>query len=274
MKKVLVTGSSGYIGKHLCKLLLDHGYEVHGHDIVDNSCEGTILHSLDIREPHWTTTMKFDTVVHLAALVRVNESIARPYDYYDTNINGTYNVLKYTPCDNFIFASTGAAENPIVPYSLSKRVAEDIVKEYCVSNNKDYTIFRFYNVIGSAGFPPTNPDGLFYNLIKAEETGWFNLFGDDYNTDDGSAIRDYVHVMEICHSIMMAIEEPANGLENLGHGVGHSVFEICRGFMQANGKNFNIKCVPRRDGDAERTVLKDVSRYMKELYTFEELMKK
>ena len=82
---------------------------------------------------------------------------------------------------HFIFASTGAAENPTSPYGLSKKACEDIIKEYSSVNKTDYTIFRFYNVIGSDGYEPTNPDGLFFNLLKAPERGYINLYGDDYN---------------------------------------------------------------------------------------------
>ena len=274
MKKVMVTGASGYIGKHLCKLLLQNGYEVFGHDIVDDAYGDTQLSMLDIRNDKWTTTVTFDDVVHLAALVRVNESIERPYDYYNTNINGTVNVLNNTPCKNFIFASTGAAENPISPYALSKRVTEDIVKEYCTKNQLPFTIFRFYNVIGTDGIPPTNPDGLFYNLLQSEQTGQFRIFGCDYNTPDGTPIRDYVHVMDICRSIMLAIEKPANKLENLGTGIGHTVKEITQTFYRVNGINCNVEYLPRRNGDAEKTVLDNVSDYMINSYTLEELVKK
>ena len=270
----MVTGASGYIGKHLCKLLLQNGYEVYGHDIIDNAYIGTQLSSLDIRERKWCTSITFDAVIHLAALVRVNESIDKPYDYYNTNINGTVNVLNNTPCKNFIFASTGAAENPISPYALSKRVTEDIVNELCTKKQIPFTIFRFYNVIGTDGVPPTNPDGLFYNLLQSERTGQFKVFGHDYNTPDGTPIRDYVHVMDICRSIMLAIEKPANDLENLGTGIGHTVKEIASAFFRVNGINCNIEYLPRRSGDAERTVLDNVSNYMIQSYTLDDLVKK
>jgi UDP-glucose 4-epimerase len=213
----------------------------------------------------------FDAIVHLAALVRVNESVEKPYEYYETNIIGTRNMLDNFQCENFIFASTGAAENPISPYALSKRCAEDVVKEY--RNDKQFTTFRFYNVIGSDGIPPTNTDGLMYNLMKARETGQFNIFGTDYNTPDGTPIRDYVHVMEICESIRLAIETPANQLENLGHGKGHTVKEMAETFKLVNNCDYQINYAGRRDGDLEKSVLDNPSSYMKELYTFSELLK-
>jgi len=208
-KRILVTGSSGYIGQHLVKLLKKEGYEVFGTDI--KPCLNDYLlpkHflSYDITNGYQLCySDEFDTVVHLAALVKVNESVTKPYEYYDTNINGTHNVLTNLNYKNFVFASTGTAANPINPYALSKRCAEDIVGRYCIENTKTFTSFRFYNVIGSDGISPTNMDGLMYNLMKARETGVFNLYGGDYNTPDGTPVRDYVHVNEICHSIQIIL---------------------------------------------------------------------
>jgi UDP-glucose 4-epimerase len=279
-KNVLITGSSGYIGQHLVKLL-SKDYNVHGFDnrvaFNDLIYNRNNFSQTDIRYD-LTSSMflfydwpdEFDAVIHLAALVRVNESVEQPYTYYNTNINGTANVLHGLKYKNFIFASTGAAENPISPYALSKRVAEDIVHESCHDSN--YTIFRFYNVIGTDGIPPTNPDGLFSNLIKAQKTGVFNLYGTDYNTPDGTAVRDYVHVMEICHAIREAIERPANRLENLGHGDGHSVLEMVKKYQEVNNCTFTINPCQKREGDLEYSVLKNVSPYMKHRYTFDELM--
>jgi UDP-glucose 4-epimerase len=273
LKKILVTGSEGYIGSHLCDFLHSLGYDVYRLDI-----KGQPDYRIDISNqftiPRASRKMKFDVVIHLAALVRVNESVEQPDDYYNTNLNGTRNVLKDFSYKNFIFASTGAAENPISPYALSKRCAEDVVKDACMKYAKPFTTFRFYNVIGSDGTPPTNPDGLFSNLIQAQNTGTFNLFGSDYNTKDGSCVRDYVHVVEICHAIMKAIEKPSNQLENLGHGVGRTVLEMISKYQEVNNCKFEIKYCQRRAGDLECSVLGDVSPYMETLYTFDELMKK
>ena len=129
-KNILITGSSGYIGQHLVKFLQKE-YNVYGID--KNYCLNDYLKpnhfmQMDIRFDlydfmfdfnDWPS--EFDAVIHLAALVRVNESVKQPYSYYNTNINGTVNVLNGLKTKNFIFASTGAAENPISPYALSKR---------------------------------------------------------------------------------------------------------------------------------------------------------
>jgi UDP-glucose 4-epimerase len=210
--------------------------------------------------------------VHLAALVKVNESVLKPISYYDTNINGTVNVLQELFFKNFVFASTGTAANPINPYALSKRCAEDIVERYCIENSKTFTSFRFYNVIGSDGIAPTNVDGLMYNLMKARETGSFNLYGGDYNTPDGTPVRDYVHVNEICHSIKKAIETPANSLQNLGHGKGHTVKEMVDVFKLVNNCDFTVNYCQRRDGDLEYSVLDNPSTYMKSTYTLSQLL--
>jgi UDP-glucose 4-epimerase len=270
MKRVLITGSSGYIGRHLVKVL-KNDYNVLGLDY--KVCQGIPTRHEDINNLLEDIT-EFDTIVHLAALVNVNESVSKPYDYYNTNINGTYNVLSKLKYRNFIFASTGTASQPNCPYAYSKRVAEDIVEDYCKNHNKSFTTFRFYNVIGSDGFPPTNPDGLFFNLIKAEQTGIFNIFGNNYNTKDGTCVRDYVHVNEICHALKKAIDYPSYKLENLGHGIGWTVKEIVENYKRINNATFDIAYLDRRVGDLERTVLDNVSDYMTSLYTIDTLLKK
>jgi UDP-glucose 4-epimerase len=276
-KRILVTGSSGYIGQHLVKLLRKGDYEVFGIDksvrFNDYLAPNHFI-KLDITENFvkWPQTV-FDTVVHLAALVKVNESVLKPISYYDTNINGTVNVLQELFFKNFVFASTGTAANPINPYALSKRCAEDIVERYCIENSKTFTSFRFYNVIGSDGISPTNVDGLMYNLMKAKETGSFNLYGGDYNTPDGTPVRDYVHVNEICHSIKKAIEMPANSLQNLGHGKGHTVKEMVDVFKMVNNCDFAVNYCQRRKGDLEYSVLDNPSTYMESTYTLSQLLK-
>ena len=272
MKKILITGNSGYIGSHLTKILKGE-YQVYGLDKVEPQEAPDTFYHCDINRP-FSLEDEFDAVIHLAALVNVGESEIKPIQYYITNLNGTMNVLNKIKTKNFIFASTGAADGCASAYGISKRAAEDVVREYCTTHRPTpYTIFRFYNVIGSDGIPPTNVDGLFYNLMKAQETGEFNLYGDDYGTRDGSPVRDYVHVNEICHAIWQAIETPAMRLENLGHGIGMTVKQMVDIYKKVNNCEFKVNVLPRRPGDLQSSVLDNPSKYMVHLYTNEELLR-
>jgi UDP-glucose 4-epimerase len=274
MKKILITGNSGYIGSHLSKMIMATlKYEVYGLDIREPQQAMNRFYRQDINRL-FTIDEEFDAVIHLAALVNVGESEQIPIQYYITNLNGTMNVINKVKTKNFIFASTGAADSCESAYGISKRAAEDVVKEFCTKHRPTpYTIFRFYNVIGSDGFAPTNPDGLMYNLIKARETGEFTIFGTDYErTSDGTCVRDYVHVNEICDALMQAIEKPSNSIECLGHGVGYTVKEIVNLFQKVNDVDFDVIKGPRRKGDIEVSVLENVSPYMRNLYTMEELL--
>ncbi len=265
MKKVLITGHKGYIGQHLWQMI--------EHYRPDIELTGFDIESLQPGEFHDIVTLnkcdiKFHTIIHLAALVRVGESVKNPTSYYLTNVMGTLNILNQIQHHNFIFASTGAASNPDSPYGLSKRVAEDIVKE----KSYDYTIFRFYNVIGTDGFEPTNPEGILLNLLKAKKEG-FNLYGDDYNTKDGSCVREYVHVNDICAAIIKAIDEPANDIENLAYGDTRTVKEIIDIYKKVNKVKFDVRVLPRRPGDLEACYLEKPSKYMVQRYSYEEMLK-
>jgi UDP-glucose 4-epimerase len=265
MKKILITGSEGYIGKHLIKML-GNNFDVYKLDLVDPTNPVDIRKSIDF-------DIDFDTVIHLAALVNVSRSTKFPEEYFDTNVNGTRNVLKNLKYKNFIFASTGSAVGMASPYAISKKMAELVVEDYCKKHSKSYTMFRFYNVTGTDGIPPTNPDGLMASLIRAQSEGVFYVYGNDYNTPDGSAIRDYTHVNEICKALLLAIETPANGLENLGHGVGTSVKEMVKLYKEVNNCEFTVEMKDRRPGDLERSVLNNISKYMTKMYTMQDLLK-
>ena len=277
MKKILITGNSGYIGSHLTQMLRkSYGYELYGLDKenplieVDNHFREDIKYS----NHHWSVSeIEFDCVIHMAAEVAVGRSVHNPILYYLTNTIGTLNVLRKLKYKNFIFASTGSAEGMNSPYSISKKAAEEIVDQHCRQHSIPYTTFRFYNVVGTDGIPPTNPDGLMWNLMLAKSTGRFNLFGNDYNTEDGTCVRDYTHVNEICHGLIQGIEGPTNQIENLGHGVGSTVLQMIDLFKKVNDCDFEVVNVGRRAGDLERTVLPTPSKYMKHLYTMEDLMK-
>ena len=276
MKKILVTGSNGYIGRHLCAVLADSvGFDVTGLDRIGQKTYANRFIQQDILSMECLKE-HYDTVVHLAALVNLGDSVKWPMRYFQTNVAGTLNVLERVSFDNFIFASTGAAANVNSPYAMSKKVTEAMVREYCNLSNKSYTVFRFYNVIGSAGvgFEPTNQDGLMYNLMKARDTGEFNLYGNDYNTPDGTAVRDYIHVYEVCKAIRFAITRPSNLIvENLGSGKWHTVQQIIDTFKKVNNCDFKVNVKPRRQGDLEHSVLHDVSPYMQKQFTLEEMLK-
>jgi len=276
MKKILITGNSGYIGSHLTQILnKNENYELYGLDLQQPLVDIKHFVTEDIKNifPWKYSNIEFDCVIHMAAEVAVGRSVLNPTLYYLTNTLGTYNILKNIKTKNFIFASTGSAKGMNSPYSISKKGAEEIVTQYCTENSIPFTIFRFYNVVGTDGIPPTNPDGLMWNLINAKVTGKFTLFGTDYNTSDGSCVRDYTHVNEICHAVTHGIDGPTNQIENLGHGVGTTVKEMIDIFKQVNDCDFEVINGPRRAGDLERTVLPNPSKYMKHLYTIEDLLK-
>ena len=271
MKKILVTGSSGYIGSHLCKLL-EKDYEVHGLDIVPPQTPVEHFTQTDITKT-FAGSGEFDAVIHLAALINVGESQQKPISYYITNLNGTMNVINKIKAKNFVFASTGTAHGCASAYAISKRAAEDVVRSYAQMAGMEYSTFRFYNVIGSSVVLPGNTDGLIRKLIEAKNTGTFTIHGDCYDTRDGTCLKDYIHVDEVCHALRTAIEKPANKIECLGHGVGYTVKEMVEMFQKTNNTNFNVVVGPPRAGDEGVYVLDKVSPYMPKLFKIEDLLK-
>ena len=270
--KILVTGSEGYIGQHLCVLLEKNGYDVHRLDINVNG--GFKNYRVDIRLEdmiRFNDVMRnsFDAVIHLAAVVQVGESVKYPTLYYDTNINGTLNLLKNLEYGKFIFASTGAATAPASPYGYSKLVCEHIVNEWAENN----TICRFYNVTGSEGFNATNPDGLFFNLCKAVKTGTFDLYGGLWQTKDGTCVREYIHVMDICNALMQAINTKTEGVQNLGYNDTRTVKEIVNIFKEVNGVDFQVIYKDARPGDLGSIYLSNPSKLVTRTYTYEQMLK-
>ena len=276
MKKVLVTGSNGYIGQNLVKKLQHKMCWVTGLDRVTrtyNHGDEFILQSiLDTNELDDEYGNEYDTVIHLAAYVQVGMGQKAAMDYYRTNVIGTMNMLERVDYKNFIFASTCQAGAPNV-YGHTKHIAEGIIRNYCALNDKKYTIFRFGNVVGGTNL--TNTDGLMYNLIKAKETGTFNLYG------DGSALRDYVHVNEVCYAIMKAIDRPSYVpgaevqpmFEYLGRGKHATVMECIEAFKKVNNCDFEVVVKPKREGDVEESTLFPISAYMPpNIYTLESMM--
>jgi UDP-glucose 4-epimerase len=277
MKKILITGNAGYIGSHLTKLLSKRtDIELYGLDRNAPQIQVKEHSRNNIAMPGyflWARDFEFDCVIHLAAEVAVGRSVTNPIAYYKTNTLGTLRILQELKYKRFVHASTGTAGPMINPYGISKRASEQIVDQYCNQNAIPFTTFRFYNVTGSDGIEPTNPDGLMWNLMNAQKTGVFNLFGDDYNTQDRSAVRDYTHVNEICNALEQAIDRSTDQIENLGHGVGTTVKQMIELYKQVNHCDFETIICPRREGDLESSVLDNPSTFMQQLYTMEELLK-
>ena len=275
--KILITGNSGYIGSHLTKLLSKRtDLELYGLDKKTPQLPVKEQAQNNITMPGcfpWQSNFEFDCIIHLAAEVAVGRSVTNPIVYYQTNTLGTLRILQDLKCKRFVHASTGSAGPMNNPYGISKRAAEQIVDQYCKEQRIPFTTFRFYNVTGIDGINPTNPDGLMWNLMNAQKTGVFNLFGDDYNTLDGSAVRDYTHVNEICRALEQAINYSTNQIENLGHGVGTTVKQMIDLYKKVNDCEFEVQVCPRRAGDLERSVLDKPSPFMQQLYTITELLK-
>jgi UDP-glucose 4-epimerase len=283
-KKILITGGAGYIGKHLTTFLVSRNYTV---DVIDRKpndgdlCPWVKYIQQDILD-NKQIECEYDTVIHLAALVQVGGGQMATMDYYRTNVVGTMNMLERVDYGNFIFASTCQANASHV-YGHTKYIAEGIIRQYCALNNKKHTIFRFGNVTGrDYDFNPTNPDGLLFNLMKAKETGTFNLYGNDYNTFDGTALRDYIHVMEVCHAIEKSINrascvpgaEIQPVFEYLGRAMPVSVMDCVNAFKKANECDFEVVVKPRRESDTAEAKTYIVSPYMPQnKFTLEEMMK-
>lgn len=263
MKKILITGSSGYIGTNLCHLLKDK-YIIHGIDI-----KKPVIKIQDFKQESIISakiSQEYHAVIHLAALIKVSESVDKPWEYYDVNVNGTQNLINQFK-GNFVFASTGGIYGDTAnPYSISKHASEFIVKKI----NK-YSIFRIFNVVGGIAKYSDNQEGIICKLEEACKTGSFTIYGNNLNTTDGTPIRHYIHVHEVCNAIEMAIENPTNSIEDLAHKKPLSVLETAEIYKKQNNKEFQIKYGQKRQGDPEKISTNNISKYMKEIYTKEQL---
>ena len=233
MLKVLVTGCTGYIGSHLCKVLFEAGHEITGLDIewkkhnnVTRYCHRILIKDVT----RHVIDEDYDVIVHLAGLIQVEESVALPTRYYATNLGGTVNMLRqgFNGQPHFIFASTAGAFDAQSPYARSKLAAEDVIKE----QSDNYTIFRFFNVAGSDGMH--RQVGRASHLIRiaaeaaAGKRDYMYMYGDDYDTKDGTCIRDYIHVVDLVNAIRDTIKHGAfnTSYECIGSGKGYSVKEV------------------------------------------------
>ena len=256
MLKVLITGVTGYIGSHLAKVLFEAGHTITGLDVewkkhndVKRYCHRILIKDVT----RHVIDEDYDVIVHLAGLIQVEESVVRPTQYYATNLGGTVNMLRqgWNGEPHFIFASTAGAFDAQSPYARSKLAAEDVIKE----QSKKYTIFRFFNVAGSNGMH--RQVGRSSHLIRiaaeaaAGKRDFMAIYGEDYDTPDGSCVRDYIHVVDLVNAIRDTIKHgPFNTpYECIGSGKGYSVKEVVQTMKDVTGINFKVRKAGRRPGD-------------------------
>lgn len=298
--KIVVTGGLGYIGSHTVVTLLKENYEVIIIDNLSNSnfsvLEGITeitqkspeFCKLDLRNKEAISSFfddhnDIEGVIHFAASKAVSESVENPLHYYENNLGSLIYLLKEMHrrnLSNFIFSSSctvygQADELPITenapvkkavsPYGNTKQVGENIIADYCYSEQSFTSIsLRYFNPIGAHPSAKIGelPLGIPQNLVpfitqtamgKRDE---LSVFGDDYDTPDGTCIRDYIHVMDLAEAHMKALERLLNKkaernfeIFNLGTGAGSSVLEVIKTFEKVSGKNLPYCISDRREGD-------------------------
>ena len=222
---------------------------------------------------------KFDAVIHFAGLKAVGESVEKPLEYYDNNLGSTITlleVMKEFNCKKIIFSSSATVygdpeELPITemckvgdttnPYGTTKLFIEHILSDLCISDEEwSVALLRYFNPIGAhkSGLIGENPNGIPNNLmpyiikVAVGDLPCLNVFGDDYDTPDGTGVRDYIHVVDLAKghiAAIKALKKPGCHYYNLGTGHGYSVLDLVKTFEKVNGIKINYKITDRRPGD-------------------------
>lgn len=287
MKNVLVTGGAGYIGSHACKALAKSGYFPIAYDnmIYGNQWavqwgpheKGDIRDKERIREV--MEKYKPDSVIHFAAYSYVGESVQDPKKYYNNNVGGTLSLLEAMldyNIRNIVFSSTAATygapkkipmkedhpQHPVNPYGTTKFMIEKMLQDFGEAYDLRYAILRYFN---AAGADPENEIGEHHDpethliprvVMSALGNGEIvDIYGTDYETKDGTAIRDYIHVSDLADAHVSALDYLVSKNENiscnLGTGVGYSVKEVVEAVEKVSNKKIITNNCPRRTGDPE-----------------------
>ncbi|WP_457643028.1 UDP-glucose 4-epimerase GalE [Persephonella sp.] len=285
MVRVLVTGGAGYIGSHVVKLLGQKGYTVLTVDNLSTGHKEAVLYGnltvLDLSDreklKEVVSSFKPDAVIHFAASIEVAESVKNPLKYYRNNTANTLNlleVLKEEEINNFIFSSTAAVYGipelipvkevsplqPINPYGRSKMFVEHILQDMSEAYDFKYVSLRYFNVAGAdpegqIGQSYKNATHLITRALKVAKGEYDKLFiyGTDYPTPDGTAIRDYIHVVDLAEAHILALEYLLQGgksdVFNCGYGHGYSVREVVKAVKKVTGIDFPVEETGRREGD-------------------------
>lgn len=292
---VLVTGGAGYIGSHAIVELDAAGHEITVVDSLINSSAEAIrrvekiikkpipFHQFDLRDREnldaLLTENTFDAVIHFAGLKAVGESVEKPLEYYENNIDSTLVLLAAMQSHNvknLIFSSSATvyglpSELPLRetsqvgtgitnPYGQTKYMLEQILRDVA-SANADWsiTLLRYFNPIGAhkSGTIGEDPSGIPNNLlpyvsqVAVGKRDKVSVFGGDYDTPDGTGVRDYIHVVDLARGHVAALEhrQPGSSVYNLGTGSGVSVLDIIHAFEKASSKTIPYEIVARRPGD-------------------------
>lgn len=288
---ILVVGGAGYIGSHLVKELVEKEDVVvldnlsTGHrEAVDSRAvfvKGDLGNVEDLQMIFRSYPIK--AVMHFAANSLVGESVVDPLKYYQNNVASTLtllNVMIKFKVKNFIFSSTAAtygipdmniidettSTNPINPYGHSKLMVEQILSDSAKAYGLNYVILRYFNaagaycsaVIGESHEPETHLIPIVLQQLLGEREK-VSVFGSDYDTPDGTCIRDYIHVTDLAHAHILALEALLSGKKsaevyNLGNGLGYSVKEVIETCEKVTGQKANMEMADRRPGDPARLV--------------------
>ena len=289
--KVLVLGGAGYIGSHTVSELIDAGEEV---VIADNLVTGHIeavhkdatFYQGDIRDRAFVDSVfekeKIDGVIHFAANSLVGESMTDPLKYYDNNLNGTKVLLQSMVAhgvDKIVFSSTAATygepesipiletdrTEPTNPYGETKLSMEKMMKWTGVAHGLRYVALRYFNAcgahvgghIGEAHSPESHLIPLILQVPNGQREA-INIFGDDYDTKDGTCVRDYIHVTDLAQAHILAMKYLMDGKEsdvfNLGNGVGFTVKEVIEAARRVTGHPIPAVVAPRRGGDPAKLI--------------------
>lgn len=285
---ILVTGGAGYIGSHTVKLLKKAGYEViildnlvYGHqDIVENVLKVKLIVGELSDRPlldEIFNTYSIDAVIHFAAYAYVGESVENPAKYYRNNVVATLNLLETMVAhsvNKIVFSSTCATygvpkkipltedhpQNPINPYGASKLMVERILADFSKAYGLNSVIFRYFNASGADSEGKLgedhNPETHLIPLVLLTALGKrdsISIFGTDYDTSDGTCIRDYIHVEDLGQAHILGLEYLLNGGKsdffNLGNGNGFSVKEVIEIAKKVTQKDITVKIGDRRPGD-------------------------
>ncbi len=296
---VLVCGGAGYIGSHMVDELVKKGFDV---IVVDNLETGHMesvnkkatFYKCDINDYDALNKVigkhDIDSCYHFAAYSLVSESVKEPIKYFENNVGGTATLLKALKANNvnkLVFSSTASVfgnsskpridetteKNPINPYAESKLSMERLIHWASESSDLRYVTLRYFNVAGASlttniGEDHKNETHILPLLIKAAQTGGtFKIFGDDYNTADGTCIRDYIHVLDLIDVHILAMEYLDQGGQsndfNVGYSHGFSVIELVNK-IRTKVEDLNVKIAERRPGDPD-TLVSDNKKALKML---------